>query len=290
MQRSIRRFRISALIPVLILFAVFFYYPFFKNIYYMFMDYNYLNKPTFVGLENITRFFNDKQAHLALKNTFLITICSVPIVVGGALILAVLVEKLTIGKGFIRNAIFVTHLTPTVVAAIIFKVWFSDQNGLINNTLSKLGAKMIPWLTETKYALIAIIILSVWLKIGYYFVIYLAGISNIDTTLYEAAKIDGANEFQIFTKVTLPQLKPVTVFTTIMATISGLKAYSEVVVLTNGVPYESTQTTLMYMFQKGFTSRDVGYGSTVAFVLFLIIFVITLIQMRVNKAMTSVDD
>lgn len=289
MKQNARVFRFSALLPVLILFAMFFYYPFFKNLYYVFHDYNYLNTPEWVGLDNIIRFFKDTQAHIALRNTFLITICSVPIMVFGALVLAVLVDRLTIGKSFIRSAIFITHLTPAVVAAIIFKMWFSDLNGLINNILTNLGLDRIPWLTETRFAMIAIIILAAWLRIGYYFVIYLAGLSNVDKQLYESARIDGANELQIFFKVTLPQLKPVTIFTSIMATISGLKAYSEVVVLTNGAPYKSTQTTLMYMFQKGFDSRDVGYGATVAMVLFLIILVITLIQMRVNKAFSEFD-
>lgn len=289
MKQKTRLFRITALLPVLILFSMFFYYPFFKNLYYVFHDYNYLNTPEWVGLDNIIRFFGDSQAHIALKNTFVITLCSVPIMVCGALVLAVLVDRLTIGKSFIRSAIFITHLTPTVVAAIIFKMWFSDLNGLINNILSNLGLDRVPWLTETRFAMIAIIILAAWLRIGYYFVIYLAGLSNVDKQLYESARIDGANELQIFFKVTLPQLKPVTIYTTIMATISGLKAYSEVVVLTNGAPYQSTQTTLMYMFQRGFDSRDVGYGATVAMVLFLIILAVTLIQMRVNKAFSDFE-
>ncbi len=289
MNRKVNGFIWCALTPVLILFALFFYYPFFKNIYYMFTDYNYLNTPSFVGMENIIKFFSDTQAHRALFNTFLITIGSVPFMVGIALVLAVLVNKLTIGKSFIRSAIFATHLTPVIVGAVIFKTWFSDQNGFINNVLEIMGLQRVPWLTETNFALIAIIILAVWLKMGYYFVIYLAGLSNIDMQLYEAAQIDGANGRQLFFKITLPQLKPVTVFTTIMATISGLKAYAEVVVLTNGAPYQTTQTALMYMFEKGFDSRDVGYGSTVAIVLFLIILIITLIQMRANKAFSTME-
>ena len=287
MQRNIRRFEISALIPVMLLFCTFFYYPFLKNIYYMFTDYNYLNTPTFVGCQNFKRFFGDSQALLALKNTFKITIFSVPIVICLSLVLAVLVDKLVIGKVFVRNAIFMTYLTPSIVAAIVFKVWFGTDSGVINSTLYKLGMQAVPWLTETKYAMVAVIVLAIWLKVGYYFVIFLAGVSNIDRNLHEAAKIDGANELQIFFKVTLPQLKPVTVFTTIMATISGLKAYAEVVVLTNGAPYDSTQTILMYMFQRGFRSRDVGYGTTIAFALFLIIFAVTLVQMRANKVLSS---
>lgn len=289
MNRKVNGFIWCALAPVLILFALFFYYPFLQNIYYMFTDYNYLNTPSFVGMTNIIKFFSDTKAHRALLNTFLITIGSVPFMVGIALVLAVLVNKLMIGKPFIRSAIFATHLTPVIVGAVIFKTWFSDQNGFINNVLEMMGLQRVPWLTETNFALIAIIILAIWLKMGYYFVIYLAGLSNIDMQLYEAAQIDGANGRQLFFKITLPQLKPVTVFTTIMATISGLKAYAEVVVLTNGAPYQTTQTALMYMFEKGFDSRDVGYGSTVAIVLFLIILIITLIQMKANKAFSTME-
>ena len=288
-NRSAKQFVVVAMIPVFILFGAFFYYPFCKNIYYIFTDFNYLNTPAFVGLKNITDFLYDNEAHRAILNTLLITLCSVPLTTCLALLLAVLVDKAKHWKGFMRAAFFSTYLVSAVVAAIIFKCWFNEQLGIVNVVLKKIGIGAIPWLTETRWAIVAIVILTVWMKTGYYFVVFLAGISNIDTQLYEAAKIDGAGTFKRFLKITLPQLKPVSILVLIMATIGGLKMYSEVVVLTNGGPYRTTQTALMYMFEQGFDNRNVGYGSMISMVLFLIILIVTLIQMKTQKIFEEVE-
>lgn len=276
-------FIVSVLLPVLTLFTVFFYYPFLKNIYYMFTNYNYLNTPSFVGLQNIIKLFHDAKALGSLNNTFIITLCSVPLVIIFSLLFAVLADKLTFGKPFIRSCIFITNLTSTIVAAIIFKCWFNESLGIVNSVLQMLGLTGRPWLTTTNWAMVGIIILSVWLRVGYYFVLFLAGLSNVDKQLYEAAEIDGANTFRLFWNITLPQLKPVTVLTTITAVISGLNCYAEVQVLTAGGPYGSTKTALMYMFEVGFNSRNVGYGCTIALALFLITLVVTLLQMRTQR-------
>lgn len=273
----------AVLIPVLALFTAFFFYPCLKSLYYIFTDYNYLNTPSFVGLKNITHLFHDAKALKALVNTFIVTFCSVPVIVVVSLLLAVFVNKLIFGKSFIRSCIFVTQLTSTIVAAIIFKCWFNEQLGIVNSVLGSLGMAGCPWLTDTTWAMVGIILLMVWLRTGYYFVLFLAGLANVDTQLYEAAKIDGANSFRLFWNITLPQLRPVTVFITMMALISGLKCYAEVQVLTAGGPYGTTKTALMYMFEVGFTSRNVGYGCTIAMALFLITLVLTLIQMRTQR-------
>lgn len=280
-----RAFILSVLVPVMILFTTFFFYPFLKNIYYMFMDYNYLKAPTFIGPQNIQRLFHDEKAFSAIRNTFLITICATPVMICVSLALAVLADKLAAGKALIRSCIFVTHLTSTVVAAIIFKCWFNESLGIVNTLLVKLGITGKPWLTDTTWALFGIIILSIWLKVGYYFVLYLAGLSNIDSQLYEAAAIDGATGWKMFFSITLPQLKPVITLTTITAVISGLNCYVEAQVLTGGAPYGTTKTALMYMFEVGFNARNVGYGCTIAVAMFLITLVITLIQLRVQRGL-----
>lgn len=280
-------FIISVLIPVMALFTAFFFYPFLKNIYYMFMDYNYLNTPTYIGLKNIQRLFHDERAFSAIRNTFIITIFATPITICISLILAVLADKLAAGRAFIRSCIFVTYLTSTVVAAIIFKCWFNENLGIVNTVLRELGISGKPWLTNTTWALAGIIILSIWLKVGYYFVLYLAGLSNIDRQLYEAAALDGANEWKMMFNITLPQLKPVITLTTITAVISGLNCYAEAQVLTGGAPFGTTKTALMYMFEVGFNTRNVGYGCTIAVVMFLITLVITLIQMRTQRGFAT---
>ncbi|GAA0084132.1 carbohydrate ABC transporter permease [Clostridium sp. MB05] len=269
--------------PAILFFAVIVYYPFLKNIYYMFFNYNFIKKPKFVGLDNITKFFADTNAHTALKNTFTITIFSVPLVLIVALLIAIAVFNMKKGKSFVRASIFSTFLVPGVVAAIIFKLLFGTENGLINTTLNSLGFDSIGWLIQPFWAIVAVIIVHVWNGTGYYMVIFLSGLSNINTQLYEAAKIDGASILQSFRYVTLPQLKPTIVFSMIYATMAYLRTYPSVELLTGGGPYQSTETIIMYMFKQGFKTRDVGYASVIAVIVFLITLVVSIVQMKATK-------
>lgn len=273
----------SILLPAILFFAIIVYIPFLKNIYYMFCDYNYIKEPTLIGMENIIRFFGDTTAHAALRNTFVITIFSVPLVLIVSLGVALAVFNMKLGKNFIRSAIFATFLVPPVVASVVFKLLFGTEAGLINTMLGSIGIDKIGWLTSPFWAMVAIIIVHVWNATGYYMVIFLAGLSNINTQLYEAAKVDGANAIRTFWSITLPQLKPTLIFSMIYATISYLRSFAMVEILTAGGPYRSTETIIMYMFDQGFQSRDVGYASVIAVVVFLITLVISIIQMCCTK-------
>ena len=273
----------SIIIPVVIFFVVFIYYPFFMNFIYMFTDYNYLNTPSFVGLKNILKFFTDEIALQAFKNTFIITLVSAPVVMVLSLLISVLVYNMRIGKSLIRSMIFSTYLISLVVAAIIFKNWFASESGMINGFIQSMGMEKVPWLTEPAWAMVAIIALGVWKYLGYYVVIFLAGLSNIKSELYEASKIDGANSVETLFYITIPQLSPTIVFSMIISAITFLKTYSQVVTLTNGGPYRSTQTVLMYMFDQGFSSRNVGYASVISVAMVIAVLVITLIQMKATK-------
>ena len=273
----------SIIIPVVIFFVVFIYYPFFMNFIYMFTDYNYLNTPSFVGLKNILKFLTDEIALQAFKNTFIITLVSAPVVMVLSLLISVLVYNMRIGKSLIRSMIFSTYLISLVVAAIIFKNWFASESGMINGFIQSMGMEKVPWLTEPAWAMVAIIALGVWKYLGYYVVIFLAGLSNIKSELYEASKIDGANSVETLFYITIPQLSPTIVFSMIISAITFLKTYSQVVTLTNGGPYRSTQTVLMYMFDQGFSSRNVGYASVISVAMVIAVLVITLIQMKATK-------
>ncbi|RED84121.1 multiple sugar transport system permease protein/lactose/L-arabinose transport system permease protein [Cohnella phaseoli] len=273
----------AVLTPTVLYFALFFYYPFFTNVVWMFTDYNFLNSAKFVGLKNIAHFFDDPYAWKALKNTFVITLVSTPLTLGVSLALAMAVFYLKLGKAVIRGAIFSTYIVSTIVAAITFKVWFNDELGYVNSILTGLGVKKVAWLTDPFWAMVAIIMLSVWLLMGYFMVIFLAGISGIDTQQLEAGMMDGANKRQLFFRITLPQLKPIMIFSSIIAVSIYLKTYPSVVILTNGGPYRSTETILMYMFDQGFVSRNVGYASVLGIVIFLITMFISLLQLKLTK-------
>ncbi|GAA6444622.1 hypothetical protein K170097C1_30130 [Hungatella effluvii] len=160
---------------------------------------------------------------------------------------------------------------------------FGTESGLINTVLNTLGLPSVGWLISPGWALAAIIIVHVWNGTGYYMVIFLAGLSNINRQLYEAARVDGANGVQVFRYITVPQLKPTIIFSMIYATITYLRSFALVEILTEGGPYRSTETIIMYMFKQGFQSRNVGYASVIAVVVFLITLVISLIQMKLTK-------
>ena len=273
----------SIVIPAILFFIIFVYYPFAKNVYYMFCDYNYIKAPVFSGLKNIQQFITDSTAHRALFNTFAITIFSVPLVLVVSLGAALAVFSMKRGKNFIRSALFATFLVPPVVASVIFKLMFGTESGLINTVLNTLGLPSVGWLISPGWALAAITIVHVWNGTGYYMVIFLAGLSNINRQLYEAARVDGANGVQVFRYITVPQLKPTIIFSMIYATITYLRSFALVEILTEGGPYRSTETIIMYMFKQGFQSRNVGYASVIAVVVFLITLVISLIQMKLTK-------
>lgn len=277
----------AVVIPVIVYFGIFFYYPIVTNIYYMFCDYNLLSKPKFVGFKNFARFFSDEIVFTSFKNTFVIALFSVPLVVIFAILIASALFHISKGAGFFRGAIFASYLTSMIVAAIVFKSWFSTESGFINGLLQSMEKSKIPWLSEPATAMMVVIIMSVWKYVGYYVVIFLAGYSNINTDLYEAARVDGANSVRLFFSITIPQLMPTIIYSSIIATITYLRSYSSVVVLTGGGPYSSTKTVIMYMFEQGFTSRKVGYASVIAIALTLVILIFTGIQMKMSNMLSE---
>ncbi len=271
------------IIPALIFFVISIYYPFFKNVYLSFSDYNYIKEPTFTGLTNLKKLIVDTYFWNSLKNTFIITAISVPLVLITSLILSVSLFRIGKLQGVFRSAIFATYLVPLVVASVIFKLLFGTEAGLINSILNSFGLEKVNWLTTPSLAIFCIILLNLWNGTGYYMVIFLAGLSNIDFNLYEAAKVDGANSIREFFSITLPSLKPTITFAVIFATISYLRTFITVEILTEGGPYRSTETIIKYMFDQGFKARNVGYSSLIAIILFLITLIISLIQIRIQK-------
>ena len=210
-----------------------------------------------------------------------------PLVIVFAILVATALFNIKKGAGFFRSAIFASYLTSMIVAAIVFKSWFGTESGFINGLLVSLGKSKIPWLSEPATAMMTVIVLSVWKYVGYYVVIFLAGFSNINADLYEAARIDGAGSVKMFFSITIPQLMPTIVYSMIISTITYLRSYSAVLVLTGGGPYSSTETVIMYMFEQGFNSRNVGYASVIAIALTLVILVLTGIQMKMTNMMSE---
>nr|WP_099355404.1 sugar ABC transporter permease [Fredinandcohnia onubensis] len=266
--------------PALLLIIVFTIYPVISSFLLSFQEVRGVEK-TFVGLSNYARLFQDPIFYKSLLNTFQILIVQVPLMLFLALIIAVgLHSSMVKFKSLFRIAFFMPAITALVAASIVFMILLDEQFGLVNYLLSVAGIEPITWLTSPFWAKVSVILVMTWRWTGYNMVIFLAGLQNIPDSLYEAASIDGASKFKQFFMITIPQLKPVFVFTVVMSTIGTLQLFDEPFILTEGGPNSATMTITLYLYEVGFKYFEFGYASSIAYVLVLIIAVISWIQMK----------
>ncbi|WP_249315819.1 sugar ABC transporter permease [Bacillus sp. FJAT-49711] len=265
-----------------ILIVLFFFYPMIQALILSFKS-GMGNNLEFVGLDNYTRLFSDPTFIAAIKNTFIYLIIQVPIMIILALILSVLLNNPKLKfKGFFRTAIFLPAVTSLVAYSIIFKYLFG-MDGIINQFLMNISliSNPIPWLTDPVLAKITIIIAITWRWTGYNMIFYLSGLQNVDQSIYEAAKIDGANAFQVFTKITIPILKPIILFTSITSTIGTLQIFDEIMNITKGGPGNSTVSISQYIYNLSFKySPDFGYAAAVSFVIVILIVIFSSLQFK----------
>lgn len=238
----------------------------------------------FVGFDNYVRLFKDPVFLTTVKNTVIYLIIQVPIMILLALFLSVLLNTKTLKlKGFFRTAIFLPSVTSLVAYSVIFKYLFS-LDGFINNMLMKLAfiSEPIQWLTDPFWAKIVIIIAITWRWTGYNMIFFLSGLQNIDESIYEAAKIDGASSFRQFCKITIPMMKPIILFTTITSTIGTLQLFDEVMNITAGGPANATMTISQYIYNLSFKyTPDFGYAATVSYAIVVLIIFFSIIQFKV---------
>ncbi|MEH7381221.1 sugar ABC transporter permease [Bacillus sp. JJ1533] len=266
--------------PALFLIIIFTIYPVISSFILSFQEVRGVEK-TFVGLSNYTRLFQDPIFYKSLLNTFQILIVQVPLMLFLALLIAVgLHSSMVKFKSLFRIAYFMPAITALVAASIVFMILLDEQFGLVNYLLSLAGIEPIAWLTSPFWAKVSVILVMTWRWTGYNMVIFLAGLQNIPDSLYEAASIDGASKFKQFFMITIPQLKPVFVFTVVMSTIGTLQLFDEPFILTEGGPNSATMTITLYLYEVGFKYFEFGYASSIAYVLVLIIAVISWIQMK----------
>ncbi|MDS9472508.1 carbohydrate ABC transporter permease [Sporosarcina pasteurii] len=263
--------------------TIFYFYPMFQALLLSFKS-GMGNNLENVGFSNYKRLFGDPTFIAALKNTFIYLIFQVPIMIILALVFSVLLNdpKLRF-KGFFRIAIFLPAVTSLVAYSVIFKNIFA-QNGIINKFLIDISliSEPIQWLTNPILAKIVIIMAITWRWTGYNMIFYLSGLQNIDASIYEAARMDGANAFQIFTKITIPMLKPIILFTSITSTIGTLQIFDETMNITNGGPGNGTVSISQYIYNLSFKyTPDFGYAAAVSFVIVILIVLFSLIQFRV---------
>ena len=263
------------LVPALTLAFLFIILPIILAFTYGFTDY-YLLKPqakTFIGFDNFIRMLSDETLHKCFFNTVEFVVLVVPLQLSMALGLALIVNKKFKGNGFYRTAFFSPSVLSLVVISILWFVMLDPNSGLINSFLSKLGIPAQPFLTSQTQAMPTIVFLSAWAGCGYQMLIFLAGLKNIDESMYEAASIDGAGKVSQFLYITVPSLRPIFMFLIISTTIQAFKLIVQPMVMTGGGPEYSTMTILQYIYEYGYRHRNVGYASavTIVFTAFLII-------------------
>ncbi len=275
------------LLPWILIFLIFWFYPLISAAYLSLTKYYTLTDTTqFIGFKNYTDIFQDKIFWISLKNTFIFTIGTVPVTTFLAVILAVTLNSKTLKlKSFFRATYFVPTVTSLVVIALIFTNLYS-KDGYINFLLNLVGIPQPKkgWLLDTDTSLLSIMIMDVWISVGYYMVLVLAGLQTISDDLYDSAKLMGASAFTQFYRITLPLLKPTLLFIFVINTIKSFQVFIEIFVMTKGGPLNSTMTFVYYIFTNAFEKSDaLGYGSALAFILFFILILLSYFQIKVLK-------
>lgn len=277
------------LTPALAAIFIFFFLPVLAAFVMSFTDFDIyslgnIQYVRFVGFRNYLQLFNDPLFWQALQNTLYFVLVGGPLSVVVSLGAALLLNsKLVRFKSFFRAIYFAPVVTTLVAVAVVWRFVYHPRFGLLNYFLGFLGINPIDWLGDPTYAMPAIILLAVWKNFGYNMIIFIAGLQNIPEELYEAARIDGANARQQFLHITIPMLAPTTLFISIITMIGYFQLFAEPYVMTQGGPLNSTLSIVLLMYQQGFRWWNMGYSASLAFVLFVIILIGSLIQFKLQK-------
>ena len=266
-------------LPALIGTLIFIVIPVFFSFYLSFCRWDLLSDIKFIGLKNYIELLSSSAFGLIIKNTFVFAVSTAVIAIIIPLVLAAVLNNKIRGTEFFKTAYFLPFITPMIVIAIAWEWIFDPNNGLLNYILKA----NINWLYDTKTAMLALIIVSAWKLIGYNMVIFLSGFSSVNPNLYEASKIDGANEIQTFFKITLPLLSPTIFFVLVITTISSFQVFDLIYLMTQGGPMNSTNVLVYWIYKNAFEFFNIGEASAGAYILFLIILLLTIVQWKTRK-------
>lgn len=275
--------------PAIIVIGTFFFLPVLAALAMSLTDFDLyslldIGNLRFVGLENYWRLLHEPLFWKTLGNTFYFVILGVPLSIGTSLGAALLVNsKVARFRNIYRTIYFAPVVTTLVAVAVVWRYIFHTRYGFLNYMLDWFGLGPIDWMGDPHWAMPAIVIMAVWKNFGYNMIILLAALQSIPEDLYEAARIDGASFWQQFWHVTLPSLRPVLMLVSILTMTGYFQLFAEPYVMTEGGPLESTKSVLFFMFDEGFKWWSLGRASAVAFMLFVIIFLVTLVQMRIGR-------
>ncbi|MEO5904989.1 MAG: sugar ABC transporter permease [Gemmatimonadaceae bacterium] len=277
------------LAPALVLIGVFFFLPVAASLVLSVTDFDIYgiantSSTRFVGFQNYVKLLHTPDFWNALKNTFYFAFVGGPLTIAVSLGAALLLNsKLVRFKGFFRTLYFTPFVTTLVAVAIVWRYLYHTRYGLFNYGLGKVGLGPIDWLGDPHWAMPAIILMAVWKSFGYNMLIFIAGLQAIPDELYDAAQIDGASAWRQFWSITLPMLAPTLVFISVITMIGYFQLFAEPYVMTQGGPLRSTTSVVLLMYEEGFRWWRMGYAAAIAFVLFIVILIATLLQFRLQK-------
>jgi putative chitobiose transport system permease protein len=274
------------LLPALTMLGLTVFYPAVQAFFLSFTRYEELTQPPiWIGTKNFQRLWNDPLFWQTFRNTFLYLVCVVPVLVTLPLGLAILVNQKLRGIRWFRAAYYIPVVISMVVAGIAWK-WLYADNGLLNQLLKVFNISAVPWLTSPNLAIFSVMAVTVWKGLGYYMVIYLAGLQAIPQELYEAAAIDGSDGIKKHWDVTVPLMRPYLFLVAVISAISATKVFEEIYVMTRGGPNHSSATIVYYLFDKAFGELEMSYACTIGLVMFLIILTLSILRLSVEKLTT----
>ncbi|MFC0530097.1 carbohydrate ABC transporter permease [Phytohabitans kaempferiae] len=280
------------LLPFAVLFIGFLVWPLLNSLYFAFTNYNGVKPPSFLGIDNFQRlWFEDERFRQALANSFVYVAAAVTLTTVLALTLAVAFQGTSWRDRIMRTLFFLPAVTSTIAVALIWRWIFTVEDfGLANTVVGWVGVEPVQWLATPALTIPILVVMAVWGGCGYGMVIFVAGLNAIPEEHYESARLDGANAWQQFWYITLPQLKPVTTYVVITSLISAFQVFEAVYIVFRGVSsvggvQDSGLMLVPYLYDMGFTKFQLGYASAIAWSLFIIIFIVSMIQLRVTKAL-----
>ncbi len=283
MRRNQWKIAMVFLLPYLLIFSIFRFVPSVGGLVVSFFKWSLGGDPKFIGIDNYVNLAQDGSFYTSIRNTLSFFVLTVPVLVVASLLLAMLLNQKLAGRRVMRTISIIPYVLIPSIVGIMWNWMFDNNFGLLNYYIKKLGGSPIFWLTDERFALIAVSIVVVWTYIGYDMILFLAGLQGIPKETYEAAEVDGASTFQVFWHITLPLLKPVTMMVSTLTLVNVVQLFDQIYVMTNGGPGTSTLTMVQYMYTSAFTNYELGYGSAIEVVILVLLMVLITVQNRIGN-------
>ena len=279
------------ILPSLLGFLIFTFIPVVISLCLSFTSWNFMEGIEgikFNGLANYIRLFSDEWFLNSYKNNIIFTAVTVPVLITLGLVMATIINKYIYGGGVVRTMIFIPYIASVVAVCTVWMVLLQPSYGPVNEFFRSIGIANPPgWLADFKWSLPSIMIIYVWQQVGYYSIVFLAGLKGLPEDVYEAAKVDGASSIRQFFSLTVPLISPTTFFLTIMGIIGSFKVFDQISVLTQGGPGSSSSVMAYYVYRTAFDYFEMGYANTLAWALFVLVFIVTLVQWKMQAKFSN---